>query len=78
MEDARAALGASAGANVVYGTVRLIEKDDETFLAWASDRYACVIFNLHVEHTSEAIDAAADAFRELIDLGPRTWRRAIT
>ena len=70
MEDARVALGARR-ANVVYGTVRLIEKDDETFLAWAGDRYACVIFNLHVEHTSEAIDNAAAAFRELIDLGIR-------
>ena len=70
MEDARVALAARR-ANVIYGTVRLIEKDDETFLAWASGRYACVIFNLHVEHTSTAIDSAAAAFRELIDLGIR-------
>ena len=56
-------------ANVIYGTVRLIEKDDETFLAWAREPYACVIFNLHVEHTPPAIDAAAGAFRDLIDLG---------
>lgn len=57
------------GSNVVYGTVRMIEKDDESFLPWAKDRYACVIFNLHVEHTPEMIEAAAGAFRELIDLG---------
>ena len=50
MEAARATLRAHR-ANVIYGTVRLIEKDDETFLAWARDRYACVIFNLHVDHT---------------------------
>jgi FAD/FMN-containing dehydrogenase len=56
-------------ANVIYGTVRLIEKDDETFLAWAREPYACVIFNLHLEHTPPAIAAAADAFRDLIDLG---------
>ena len=56
-------------ANVIYGTVRMIEQDDESYLAWARDRYACVIFNLHVEHTSEGIDRAADAFRSLIDLG---------
>lgn len=55
-------------ANVIYGTVRLIEKDDETFLAWARERYACVIFNLHLEHTPASIAAAADAFRALIDL----------
>ena len=68
MQDARAAVR-TRGANVIYGTVRLIEKDDETFLAWARDRYACVIFNLHIDHTPQAIDAAADAFRDLIDLG---------
>ena len=70
MDEARAGLRARK-ANVIYGTVRLIEQDDETFLAWARERYACVIFNLHVEHTPQAIERAADAFRELIDLGIR-------
>jgi FAD/FMN-containing dehydrogenase len=56
-------------ANLIYGTVRMIERDDESYLAWAKERYACVIFNLHVEHTLEAIDDAAAAFRALIDLG---------
>ena len=56
-------------ANVIYGTVRLIERDDETFLAWARDRYACVIFNLHIEHTPRKIEEAAGVFRDLIDLG---------
>jgi FAD/FMN-containing dehydrogenase len=68
MEDARRTLRGRK-ANVIYGTVRLIEKDDETFLAWARERYACVIFNLHIEHAPTAIDAAAGAFRDLIDLG---------
>lgn len=68
MEDARLALR-QRRANVIYGTVRVIEKDDETVLAWARDRYACVIFNLHIDHTPEAIESAADAFRALIDLG---------
>jgi FAD/FMN-containing dehydrogenase len=70
MEDARVALRQHK-ANVVYGTVRMIERDDESFLAWAKERYACVIFNLHVTHTAEGVDAAADAFRALIDLGIR-------
>jgi FAD/FMN-containing dehydrogenase len=52
---------------VIYGTIRLIEKDDESFLAWAKDRYACVIFNLHVDHSPEGLEKAADAFRFLID-----------
>ena len=56
-------------ANVVYGTVRLIERDDETFLAWARQPFACIVFNLHVDHTPAGIAAAADTFRALIDLG---------
>jgi FAD/FMN-containing dehydrogenase len=68
MEDARDALRAHR-ANVIYGTVRLIERDDDTFLAWAKDRYACVIFNLHVDHTPADVARNAEAFRALIDLG---------
>ena len=45
----------------------MIEKDDESFLAWARERYACVIFNLHVDHTPEGIEKAAAHFRRLID-----------
>ena len=41
------------GVNLIYGTIRLIERDPDTFLAWAREAYACVIFNLHTEHTPE-------------------------
>ena len=71
MEDARAALAARR-ANVIYGTVRLIEKDDETFLAWASSRYACVIFNLHVEHTSDGHRSGG----RRISRADRSWDQA--
>jgi FAD/FMN-containing dehydrogenase len=54
--------------NLIYGTIRLIERDDETFLAWAKQPYACVIFNLHTEHSEDGIAASAAAFRRLIDL----------
>jgi FAD/FMN-containing dehydrogenase len=54
--------------NVIYGTVRLIERDTETFLPWARDRYACVIFNLHTDHSREALARTADHFRRLIDI----------
>jgi hypothetical protein len=61
--------------NVIYGTVRLIERDDESYLAWAKQPYACVIFNLHVEHSHAGQASsntgqarAADSFRVLIDL----------
>jgi FAD/FMN-containing dehydrogenase len=53
--------------NVVYGTVRLVEGDDESFLAWAREPWICVIFNLHVEHTTEGLAQAQAAFRRLID-----------
>jgi FAD/FMN-containing dehydrogenase len=55
-------------ADVVYGTVRLIERDDESFLAWATEPWACVIFNLHVEPGEEGRNHAAAGFRLLIDL----------
>ena len=54
--------------NVIYGTIRLIEKDDECFLAWAKQSYACVIFNLHIDHSIAGLESAAEAFRHLIDL----------
>src|SRR5688500_19327824 len=38
--------------DIIYGTVRLIEQDRESFLPWARRPYACVIFNVHVEHTT--------------------------
>ncbi len=56
-----------ARVDVIYGTIRLIERDDETFLPWARDRFACVIFNLHTEHTPEGLERSREAFRYLID-----------
>ena len=53
---------------VIYGTVRLIEKDHESFLAWAKESYACIIFNLLTPHTPAGIEASARSFRGLIDL----------
>ena len=56
------------GVEVIYGTIRLIEQDPETFLAWARERFAGVIFNLHVTHSPEGMEASAAAFRRLIDM----------
>ena len=53
---------------VIYGTMRLIKKDDESFLSWARDDFACVIFNLHTEHTPAGISHTTAAFQGLIDL----------
>src|SRR6266849_4939590 len=57
--------------NLIYGTVRIIERDDETFLPWARQPYACVIFNLHTVHNPEGLQRSADAFRRLIDMAVR-------
>ncbi len=55
-------------ADVIYGTVRLIERDHETVLAWAREPWACAVLNLHVEHTRAGLERAAAAFRRLNDL----------
>lgn len=67
MRAAAADLRAHA-VDVIYGTIRLIERDNESFLPWAGDDHACVIFNLHTCHTEQGIEATASAFRRLIDL----------
>jgi FAD/FMN-containing dehydrogenase len=56
------------GTSVIYGTIRLIERDAETVLAWARESWACVIFNLHVPHSAAGLDRARAAFTGLIDL----------
>ena len=53
--------------NVIYGVMRLIERDDESFLPWAKQDYAAVIFNLRVEHTPEGLAKSAKDFQRLID-----------
>lgn len=53
---------------LIYGTVRLIERDDESFLAWAKQSYACTIFNLHTVHSPDGIQRSGDTFRRLIDM----------
>ena len=55
------------GFDIIYGTIRLIERDDESVLAWAREPWACVVFNLHVDHSSQGIASVTDHFRCLID-----------
>ena len=57
-----------ADVNCVYGTVRLIERDDESYLAWATQDWACTIFNLHADHDARSLERSADTFRALINL----------
>jgi len=53
---------------VVYGTIRLVERDDESVLTWARESWACIIFNLHTPHTAAGLASSEEAFRLLIDL----------
>ncbi|MEM9751925.1 MAG: FAD-binding oxidoreductase [Planctomycetota bacterium] len=55
------------GVDLMYGTIRLIQPDTDTFLPWAREPLACVVCNLHVEHTAEGIGKAKADFRRIID-----------
>ena len=56
------------GVELIYGSVRLIEPDGETFLPWARQPWACTVLNLHVTHTPDGLARAMADFRRLIDL----------
>jgi FAD/FMN-containing dehydrogenase len=55
------------GTDMTYGTIRRIERDNETFLPWASESCLCIVCNLHVRHTVEGIRRAQEEFRGIID-----------
>jgi FAD/FMN-containing dehydrogenase len=59
------------GTELIYGTVRLIERDEESFLRWAKQPYACTVFNLHTVHSPEGLERSEQAFRRLIDMAAR-------
>ena len=42
------------GVDVIYGTIRLIERDDESVPGVGARPYACVIFNRHTDHAERA------------------------
>jgi FAD/FMN-containing dehydrogenase len=67
LQDA-AVLLRNDGASLIYGTVRLIEKDNDSFLKWAKENWACIVLNLHVDHSPESIAKVGATFRRLIDL----------
>ncbi len=55
------------GTEVIYGTIRSILRDTTSFLPWAQDDFACVIFNLRTPHDAAGLARTADTFRALID-----------
>ena len=50
--------------DLIYGTVRRIERDHESFLPWAKQPYACTIFNLHTVLTRRAFRKRAMPFAD--------------
>jgi FAD/FMN-containing dehydrogenase len=72
-------------AEMVYGTIRFIRKDDVSFLPWAKQDYACVIFTLHMPSGSAGHEKTIATFRNLIGLALQqkgcfylTYQRAAT
>lgn len=55
-------------ASVIYGTIRLINRENDTFLWWASCDWVCIVLNIHVTHNSQELLKAKNTFRGLIDL----------
>ncbi|TAJ11276.1 MAG: FAD-binding oxidoreductase, partial [Planctomycetota bacterium] len=66
--DAAARVLRARDARVIYGTIRFVERDAETALAWAREPWACVIFNLHVQSGDAGRARSRDDFRALIDV----------
>ncbi|MDE1465877.1 FAD-binding oxidoreductase [Spartinivicinus poritis] len=67
MADARQFLR-KVEADIIYGTVRLIQQDNESFLSWAKENYACIIFNVHTDHTTLGRAKSRDILCGLIDI----------
>ena len=55
------------GTEVIYGTIRAIMRDTVSFLPWAREDFACVIFNLRTPHTDAGFARTAGTFRALTD-----------
>ena len=55
----------------IYGTIRTIQPDEVSFLAWAREHFACVIFNLRTRHDPAGIERTARTFRGLNDAAIR-------
>lgn len=51
---------------LVYGTIRFIEQDKDSFLPWAKKRYACVIFTPHTSTEARALHKTGGICRKLM------------
>lgn len=51
----------------IYGTIRSIMKDSTSFLPWAREDFACIIFNLRTRHDDAGIERTRRTAQALID-----------
>jgi FAD/FMN-containing dehydrogenase len=65
LEEARRTLLASE-LRLIYGAIRFIEPDKDSYLAWAKKRYACVVFSPHTSVETQDLKKTADTCRQLI------------
>jgi FAD/FMN-containing dehydrogenase len=65
LEDARHILLTNE-LPLVYGTIRFIEQDKDSFLPWAKKRYACVIFTPHTSDEAHALRKTGEVCRQLM------------
>jgi FAD/FMN-containing dehydrogenase len=56
---------------VIQASVRLVEQDGESYLAWARKPCACLTLHIHLEHTTRGSIRAGDFFRRLLDIALR-------
>lgn len=56
-----------SGVEDIYGTIRSIRAEATTFLAWARQDFACIIFNLRTLHGEKGVARSRRAAGGLID-----------
>ena len=64
LEDARR-LFLKTEVPLIYGTLRFIERDRDSFLAWAKKKYVCVIFTPHVSSAPEEMRKGTELCKQL-------------
>jgi len=67
LDEAREDFRNNGGVNLWH--CALIERDDESFLPWAKQPYACTIFNLHTVHNPKGFNVHRPPFG-----GSLIWR----
>lgn len=56
------------GTEVIYGTIRAIQRDTVSYLPWARENFACVIFNLRTPHDAAGMENTRATFLALVEI----------